>query len=170
MPHNRYWGLRELQETLRWDSSVNRKWVKVFTFWGLRLRVLAMYFYVAGLRVMAKCFYVAELRVMTKYFCVADARYSCFPKALYNMANKPTFSVCWVLKLLKFCGGCAGVALCRTLDVKQGIMLARQTLYHLSRSSLCRRDSEMELFSIRGLACALCSWMLNHPFSPASFC
>lgn len=158
MSHNRYWGLRKLQETLRWDSSVIRKWVKVFTFWGLRLRVLAMYFYVTGLRAMAKCFYVA------------DARYSCFPKALYNMANKPTFSVCSVLKLLKFCGGCAGIVLCRTLDVKKGIMHARQALYHLSWSSLCRRDSEMELFSIRGLACALCSWMLNHPFSPASFC
>lgn len=158
MPHNRCWGWRELKETLRWDSSVNRKWVKVFAFWVLRLRVMAMYFYMAG------------LRVMTKYFYVAGARYSCFPKALYTMANKPTFSVWSVLKLLKFCGGCASVALCRILDVKQGITHARQALYHLSWSSLCRRDSEMELFSIRSLACALCSWMLNHPFSPASFC
>lgn len=146
MPHNRCWGWRELKETLRWDSSVNRKWVKVFAFCVLRLRV------------MTKCFYVA------------GARYSCFPKALYTMANKPTFSVWSVLKLLEFCGGCAGVALCRTLDVKQGITRARQVLYHLSWSSLCRRDSEMELFSIRSLVCALCSWMLNHPLSPALFC
>ena len=72
-------------------------------------------------------FCMAGLRVMAKYFYVADTGYSCFPNLIYHgKQNKPTFSVCSVLKLLEFYGGCAGVALCRTLDVKQGITHARQ--------------------------------------------